>query len=227
MSAQESNLKVQVLSDLNLHVFSDTLSEDIQEASRSSHALAVKAASDSYHPYEQNHEWFQRYVDVMGALGWVAVKTDVRNVTETGLRLELGDLFAKGLEAGAEIVSGNVRKGFQDLGLAIVEALSKPENYPLLDVRTREDDRKVISLAKCEQSAGGQVTMLVSAVIDDQLPQRNGKTLFVNWKREGGAIYACGAGFSFSRRTYARAEGAIEARIHANALKILADIPLA
>ncbi len=227
MSAQEPNLKLQVLSDLNLHVFSDTLSEDIQEASRSSHALAVKAASDSYHPCEQNHEWFQRYVDVMGALGWVALRTDVRSVTESGLHLELGDLFAKGLEAGAEIVSGNVRKGFQDLGLAIVEALSKPEHSPLLDVRTREDDRRVISLGKCEQSAGGQVTMLVSALIDDQLPERNGKTLLVNWKREGGVTYACGAGFSFSRRTYGRAKSAIEARLDANSLKILADIPLA
>lgn len=226
MSTEAPNQTLQLLSDLNLFVFNDGLSEDIQEACRSCHALALKAASDQYHPLAENNAWFDRYVEIMGALGWVAIKTEVRNLTQGSMHLELGDLIAKGLEAGYEMATGNVKKGLADLGSAIIDAVSKSGKTELLDIRTREDDRKVMSLGKCDQSTGGQVAMLVSLVVDDEIPKKSGKSLFANWERSGMTTYACGAGFSFSRRTYDRARESIEARIDARSLQVLATIPV-
>lgn len=222
MTTDNQKLELQVLPDQNLFVFPDDMSDTARDAAKACHALATQAANKQHDPIHETQLWFKQYIFLMSKMGWAPTHVDVQQVTESGMHLEISNLLGKGLQAAYGVFTGDVAAALENLGKTVVAALAaSTQNVELLDRKTKEDDRTGLSLAKCEQSAAGQVAMLVSAMQTDAKPDKTANYLLAKWESSGSTNFACGAVLNFDQRQYEKIRSLVEAKLDDNALQVL------
>lgn len=227
MTSDNEKLQLQILPDKNLFVFPDHMQEANRDAAKASHALATQGANKRYNPISQTKLWFKEYIRLMSAMGWVSIRTDVQEITASNMHLEISNLLGKGLMAAKGVLTGDVAEALKNLGEAVVAALAaSTRNVEVLDYRSVEDDRTSLSLNKCEQSPGGQVAMLVSAIQTDAEPDKASNLLLFKWESSGTTNFACGAVLVFDQRRYQKARPIIEGKLDDKALETLLVLEL-
>lgn len=219
--------QLEVLADKNLFVFPDHMSKDNRAAAKACHAISTQAANNAFHPVQQTQGWFNEYLRVMTATGWTPIKFEVQTVNESGMHLEVSNLLGKGLQAAAGFIGGDILGGVKNLGEVVVNALAaSAKAVELLDIKSREDDRVSLSLAKCDQSADGEVIMLVSAVQTDAEPDKSNNYLLFKWESNGTANYACAAALTFTPAIYEKGQAIVRQKISDKAVETLLSLQL-
>lgn len=222
MTTTNEKLELQVLPDKNLFVFPDGMSDANRDAAKASHALATQGANKLHDPIKETQLWFKQYIFLMSKMGWAPTNVDVQQITQSGMQLEISNLLGKGLKAAYGVFSGDVATALENLGKTVINALAaSTKNVELLDRKTCEDDRTGLSLSKCEQTAGGQVAMLVSAMQTDEQPDKKANYLLAKWESSGSNNFACGAVLNFDQRQYEKVRALVETKLDDNALQVL------
>ncbi|AUA31552.1 hypothetical protein CWR53_02530 [Pseudomonas sp. SGAir0191] len=222
MTTNKENLELQVLPDMNLFVFPDTMSEANRNAAKACHSLATQGANRQHHPIQETQAWFNQYVFLMSKMGWTPTRVDVQRITQSDRHLEISNLIGKGLQAAYGAFTGDVASALEGLGKTVVSALAaSTKNVELLDRKSVEDDRNSLSLNKCEQTGAGQVAMMVSAVQTDAKPDKKANYLLAKWESSGTTNYACGAVLNLDQRQYEKVRAVVETKLDDNALEVL------
>lgn len=215
-------LELQVLPEKNLFVFPDNMNEADRDAAKACHALATQGANKQHDPIQETRLWFKQYIFLMSKMGWAPTNVDVQEINQSGMHLEVSNLLGKGLQAAYGAFTGNVASALEGLGKTVVAALAaSTKNVELLDRKSTEDDRTGLSLSKCEQTAAGQVAMLVSAMQTDAKPDKSTNLLLAKWESSGTSNFACGAVLNFDQRQYEKVRSLVEAKLDDNALQVL------
>ncbi|WP_449430975.1 hypothetical protein [Pseudomonas putida] len=227
MSTDTENLQLQVLPDRNLFVFPDAMDEANRDAAKACHALATQGANTQHDPIQETQLWFKQYIFLMSKMGWSPTNVDVQQITSSDMQLQISNLLGKGLQAAKGIFTGDVAAALQNLGEAVVAALAaSSKDVEVLNRKTREDDRTGLSLSKCEQTPGGQVAMLVSAIQTDAKPDKDANYLVFKWESSGTSNFACGAVLTFDRRQYEKIREVIDTKLDDNALEVLLSLKI-
>ncbi|MFV3287266.1 hypothetical protein ACNFBR_00850 [Pseudomonas sp. NY11955] len=222
MSNKGDKLELQVLADKNLFVFPDNMSNSNRDAAKACHALATQGANKQHDPIRETQLWFKQYIFLMSKMGWTPSRVDVQQITQHGMHLEVSNLLGKGLKAAYGVFTGDVANALENLGKTVIAALAaSAKNVELLDRKTNEDDRTALSLSKCEQTTGGQVAMLVSAMQTDAEPGKKASYLLAKWQSSGTTNFACGAVLDFDQHQYERVRALVETKLNDNALQVL------
>src|SRR5690606_3460718 len=157
-----------------------------RNAAKACHALATQGANKQHDPVHETRLWFKQYIFLMSKMGWAPTNVDVQQITQSDTHLEVSNLLGKGLQAAYGAFTGDVASALEGLSKTVVSALAaSTKNVELFDRKATEDDRTGLSLSKCEQTAAGQVAMLVSAMQTDAKPDKSTNLLLAKWESSG------------------------------------------
>ena len=227
MSEKIENQRVEVLADKNLFVFPDHMSKANCDAAKECHVFATQAATATFHPTNEADQWFGLYIDVMQQTGWIPVRYEMSRTTSSNLHLQLSNLLGKGLQVAVGFLSGGILGAAKEVGTAAVEALAhSPEAIELLRRDAHESDRSGLSLAQCDQSANGEVVMLLTAIHTDAEPDVKSNYLLFKWNSNGHTTYTGVAALTFHRGLYEQNRDVLIERVSKNARATLLSLKL-
>ncbi|EKT4523652.1 hypothetical protein QEM13_002929 [Pseudomonas putida] len=227
MSEKIENQRVEVLADKNLFVFPDHMSLANCNAAKECHVFATQAATAQFHPTTQADQWFGFYIDVMQQTGWIPVRYEMNRTVSSNVQLQVSNLLGKGLQVALGFLSGGIIGAAKEVGTAAIDALANsPEAIELLQRDTLEKDRSGLSLAQCNQSANGEVVMLLTAVHTDAEPDVNGNFLLFKWNSNGSTTYTGVAALVFHRGLYEQNRDVLIDRVSKNARSTLLSLKL-
>ncbi|WDY57448.1 hypothetical protein [Pseudomonas sp. PSKL.D1] len=223
----DANHHIEVLEDKNVFLFQDHMSEASKNAAKECHVFANQAATAEYHPKKQTAEWFDMYIQVMQQCGWLPINYELSQISDSNMKLDLSNLVGKGLQAAIGFISGNGAAGALDLGKSIISTLANSEEaVEILNRKSHEEDRTGLSLAKCDESASGEVVMLLSAIQTDAEPDKDANYLLFKWSSSGTSNYTGSAALSLHRSLYEANRDVLISRVHGNARATLLSLKL-
>ncbi|GHS83785.1 hypothetical protein PAGU2196_46190 [Pseudomonas sp. PAGU 2196] len=219
--------RLEVLPGGSVFVFPEHMKIDSCEAVKNCHQFASQAATAQFHPSKQAVQWFECYIEMVQATGWIVNLYKTNTVTSSTMKLELSNLLGQGLKIALGAATGGVLGAAKEVGEAAVQMLAEsPDTVKLFDRTSEEDDCTALSLAFCDESEKGEVVMLLSAAQTDADPNKKTNPLLFTWASSGGTVYTSTAKLSLHRSLYEDNKDVLVSRLGGESRKVLLSAPL-
>ncbi|MGG5291590.1 hypothetical protein [Pseudomonas shirazensis] len=205
---------LEVLPKRNLFVFPDNMDAANRAAAKECHVFAMAAASAAFNPLAQTEEWFQNYTSVMQQCGWLTVHYKTEIVTNGGLAMDISNLVGKALQLAVGSMGAGVGDSVKKAGEAALEAIANaPEAVNLFTHDATEVDGSTLTLAQCEQSAGGEITMFLVSIQSDGDPVMEHKNKLFSWSYHSKVTVTNTAALVFHRGLYEAVRDVLVSRV--------------
>jgi len=220
------NGRLEILPGNNIFHFPGSLSKANSDAAKECHMFALSAANAQHNPFEATREWFENYVQIMKACGWLPISFDLVEVTDSAIELSLSNVLGRGLKAASGLLAGNVPQAMLELGGTIANALASSEQaVQLIKRASTEKDSSGIKLLHIGESASGEVVALVSANQVDADPTVDSDYLVLQWKGSGAKRYSAVAALTLHRGLYEQNRDVLISRTAEGSRRTLLSVP--
>lgn len=185
--------------------------------------FAQRAASAVADRYEAVEAWYKQYVDVLAQTGWVLNGFNLSTQQADESQVEVA-------KAALQILAAAAAGPASAVLLAAIEALkgmAKDDGYITLFEHYGAKGRVGNFQISDVQAGEGNQLSIVTGAFEIRMMERQEKFLFFTWNKEAISVWGDATRASFNRDQYARVREIIRSRLGVEAMKAIAEMPLA
>jgi len=188
--------------------------------------FAQRAASAAADRYTAVQAWYEKYVNVLAATGWVL--TNFNPSKQQADRTEV-EVAAAALEivAAAAAAAGGVVSAVLPAAIKALRGMAKDDGFiTLFEHYGAKGNIGNFQLSDVQQGAGGKLS-IVTGAFQIRMAEQQNKFLFFTWREKGVSVWGDATTASFNQALYAELRETVRTRLGGEARKVIAEIPLA
>ncbi|MGE8306863.1 MULTISPECIES: hypothetical protein [Pseudomonas] len=220
MTEESTNRSLAVV-EQSLLALSAGMSAQSRRDAKTTFQFSSLVASKLYNRDGESEAWFNKFLETMRTVGWVAGKRSYERDYDTSRSLTLGPIaFKVASAAGKALLGGPVGEAMAKLAGDAINALGNIEEaQKIFQQNLKGNPVATTGLGACIETPEGELFMLVNAFSASPSENDLNTTVF-EWKSSSKDRYCGSAVLSFNEVVYtAEVRAAIEKRLIDRAIK--------